>query len=116
MRGDDVELCGETVKHQVFGAGQIVDLSDGYITVLFEESKLKKKFAYPSAFGTHLELENELIMTRIKTDKTEIELRKAAEKRISDELAKYSNPLKANLNGGRRPRKAIVVSPVESDL
>lgn len=111
-----MEVCGEIVKHQVFGSGQIVDFLDCYVTVLFDESKLKKKFAYPSAFGLYLELENAVLMDLIQVEKTEIERKKAIEKRINDELSKYSNPIKANLNGGKRPRRAIVVSPVESDI
>ena len=39
---------GVTVQHKAFGAGKVIELSDGLITVTFEQGQ--KRFEFPSAF------------------------------------------------------------------
>ena len=45
---------GDTVFHKAFGYGQIVDIDDSYIKVMFDNDDKKKKpsreFMFPSAF------------------------------------------------------------------
>ena len=39
---------GVTVQHKAFGAGKVIELSGGLITVAFEQGQ--KRFEFPSAF------------------------------------------------------------------
>lgn len=56
---NNINLDGEFVTHKVFGHGQIIDLSNEFVTVLFCDTNEKKKFIYPSAVETFLKLDNE---------------------------------------------------------
>jgi hypothetical protein len=53
-----MDINSEVVKHKKFGVGTIVESKDDYIIVLFHETKERKKFLYPEAFGEFLELQN----------------------------------------------------------
>lgn len=83
-----MELYGEVVKHKVFGRGQIVEFANNYVTVLFDENKAEKKFTYPAAFGSFLELENKSFLKQIEEDKNVIAQKEAESKRINKERAK----------------------------
>lgn len=72
-----MKLYGEVVKHKFFGRGKIVEFANNYVTVLFDESKEKKKFAYPTAFGSFLELGNKSFLKQIEEDKKVIAKRDA---------------------------------------
>lgn len=63
-----MELCGEVVKHQALGKGKIVGFSKDCVTVVFGDSLTERKFAYPSAFGTFLEVESKPFLQQIEKD------------------------------------------------
>lgn len=96
-----MELCGEIVKHKSFGRGQIVEFTNNYATVLFEDSKEEKKFVYPSAFGAFLELENKSFFKQIEEDKNEITEKEVEDKRIRQELANLEITIKTKGNKAR---------------
>ena len=77
-----MKLCGEVVKHKAYGMGKIIEFENNYVTVLFDKSKEKKKFLYPSAFGTYIEIENKSFIKEIQEYKKEISIEIAEEKRI----------------------------------
>nr|WP_205606391.1 hypothetical protein [Clostridium butyricum] len=81
-------MYGKVVKHKVFGRGQIVEFANNYVTVLFDENKAEKKFTYPAAFGSFLELENKSFLKQIEEDKNVIAQKEAESKRINEERAK----------------------------
>lgn len=83
-----MELYGEIVTHKTFGKGRIVAFDNKYITVLFDESQAEKKFAYPSAFGLFLELENQSLLPQIDEDKNIITRKEAELKRLEEERKK----------------------------
>ncbi|SMC79899.1 hypothetical protein [Papillibacter cinnamivorans] len=62
-------LCGEFITHRTFGRGQITDISEHCITVLFDETHEKKKFVNPSALGTFLILENKTLVRQMQEEK-----------------------------------------------
>ena len=101
LGGANMQINGEVVKHKVFGRGQIVEFADNYVTVLFDESKTEKKFAYPSAFGAFLEMENEFFLKQIEEDKNVIAKEEAENKRVNEELAKIATAIKSKGNGKR---------------
>lgn len=78
-------LCGETVKHKVFGKGKIVECAPNRVTILFDGSKVKRKFIYPSAFGKFLELENSALLTKIEEDKKAVAKEIAKKRKIKQE-------------------------------
>lgn len=57
-----MELCGQVVKHKVFGRGQIIEFDNNHVTILFENSREEKKFKYPQVFDSFLKLENESLI------------------------------------------------------
>lgn len=103
--GKDMELCGEMVMHNVFGRGQIIESSENYVTVLFSESKLQKKFTYPAAFGTFLRLEDKSFIEKIKEDKKTVAENLAGSKRISEERSKLTMILKSKENRKKYGKK-----------
>lgn len=90
-----MELYGEVVTHKFFGRGQIIKFVDNYVTVLFDESNSEKKFTYPSAFGSFLELENKSFLKEIEEDKNVIIQKEAEDKRIKEEKAAMAIKSKA---------------------
>lgn len=80
-----MELYGELVKHKVFGKGQIVKFVDNYLTVLFEENKIEKKFSYPEAIGSFLQLENHVLSSQIEDERKEKERIEAEKKRAEEQ-------------------------------
>lgn len=75
-----MELCGEVVKHKVFGKGQIIEFENNYVTVLFDESKAEKKFTYPTAFGSFLVLESKSSFKEVEEIKNAIAQKEAESK------------------------------------
>lgn len=67
-----INLCGEVITHKVFGKGQIIEQESSCLTVLFNGSDEKKKFIYPSALGTFLLLDNEIVDKQVQDFKNEI--------------------------------------------
>ena len=99
-----MNLCGEFVTHKAFGRGQIVEVSNDCVTVLFEAGSEKKKFIYPSSIGTFLlpedkklekqmqEYKNEIIQTKELKQK-EAEDKKQEEKLAAENQAKLTRKL-----------------------
>lgn len=88
--GEEVQLCGEIVKHKAFGKGKIVAHESNYVTILFDVGNAEKKFVYPSAFGSFLELESNSFLKQIEADQNviaEIEADKLKMKEDRDKLA-----------------------------
>jgi hypothetical protein len=106
--GAGMELRGEIVTHSVFGSGQIIDFTNNYVTVLFDESKTEKKFIYPSAFGSFLELENKTFTSQIEADKNIIAQKMAENSRLSAELARLAVPVKPKESPAKRKRSPVV--------
>lgn len=80
--GYQMNICGETVSHITFGQGKIIDFTDPYVTVLFDSSKAKKEFIYPSAFGKFLVLSNKEFQSQIEADNEIIEQKLAATRHV----------------------------------
>lgn len=102
-----MELCGETVKHISFGSGKIIEFTNNYITVLFDESKAEKKFIYPNAFGAFLELDNKSFLDQIELDKNQIALKLAQNNRINEELARLAMPARPKAAVAKRKRAVV---------
>lgn len=82
-----MNLYGENVIHKAFGKGKIVEFANDCLTVLFNENVGEKKFVYPTAFETFLELENKLLYTEIQEDKAKLIKKEVEGKRIQEEHA-----------------------------
>lgn len=82
-----MELVGQIVTHKDLGSGQIKAFSGNYLTVVFEDGNIEKKFAYPSAFGVFLELESKRYNKRIEEDKVEVAEKEAEGKLAREERA-----------------------------
>jgi hypothetical protein len=93
-----MEICGEIVKHKIFGRGQIVEFANDYVTVLFDDIKVEKKFIYPSAFGVFLELKNKSFLNKIEEDKNIIAKEEAENIRVKEELAKLAVTIKSKVS------------------
>ena len=65
-----MELLNQPVKHEVFGEGSVVELTDSYIEVDFPDGK--KKFVFPDALGEHLFLQDEKVAAEMETLKKKI--------------------------------------------
>lgn len=98
LRGVNMEICGEIVKHKIFGRGQIVEFANDYVTVLFDDIKVEKKFIYPSAFGVFLELKNKSFLNEIEEDKNIIAKEEAENIRVKEELAKLAVTIKSKVS------------------
>ena len=95
MGVERINLCGEFVTHKVFGRGKIIKCENNSIIVLFNESSEGKKFVYPSALGSFLELENKLIVKQFQEYKDGIAQNKAiAQKEAEDEQIKEKLAIK----------------------
>lgn len=103
-----MEICGEIVKHKIFGSGQIVEFANDYVTVLFDDMKVEKKFVYPSAFGAFLEMKNESFISQIEEDKNVIAKKEAESKSIKEELAKLEVTIKSKVSGVKRSKSTTV--------
>jgi len=111
-----VELYGEVVNHKYFGRGQIVEFKNNYITVLFDESKAEKQFAYPIAFVTFLELENKTFMKEIEEDINIIAEKEAEDKRINEELEKLEIALKSKEAAGKHIKKSTLKNTDKNNI
>lgn len=57
------ELINVAVTHKTIGAGKIINVKNGYITIQFDRSE--KKFLFPDAFEKLLILEDSSLMKKI---------------------------------------------------
>ena len=111
-----MKLCGEVLKHKFFGRGQIIAFENDYITVLFEKSKEEKKFAYPTAFGTFLELENTSFLKEIEQDKNALAQKKAEIERLNEERALLEIEKISMENAGKHVKKPTVKSTDKNNI
>jgi len=51
-----MDLIGQPIKHKTFGSGIVTDLSDGIVTICFQNNE--KRFIYPDAFHNFLTLKD----------------------------------------------------------
>ena len=61
-----MNLLGLKVKHKAFGLGEIVEIKDNYITVVFENKTTK--FVYPNAFETFIQAVDDEIQNIIASE------------------------------------------------
>ncbi len=59
-------LEGYTVTHKAFGEGQVLCVSDRYITVRF--AGMDKTFVYPDAFKGYMVVNDEAAMQEVQAD------------------------------------------------
>ena len=60
-----MNLLHAIVRHQTFGQGEVIQLSDDFVTVSFPQPHGEKKFQYPTAFSSHLTVEDDSIRTEV---------------------------------------------------
>lgn len=60
-----MNLLHAIVRHQTFGQGEVIQLSDDVVSVSFPQPHGEKKFQYPSAFHSHLTIEDNSIRTEM---------------------------------------------------
>lgn len=77
-----MKLCGENIKHKVFGKGKIVEFENNYITILFDKTKELKKFKYPDAIGKFLELQKDNFDEQINDDKKVLKKEKDRKQKV----------------------------------
>lgn len=51
-----MNLINEEIVHSIFGAGKVVAVQDGRITIEFEKDMVQKVFSYPGGFQQHLKM------------------------------------------------------------
>jgi len=78
-----MDLIGQPVKHEAFGSGIVTDLSDGIVTVCFQNSE--KRFIYPDAFHHFLTLKNRKTQQYIESQIKDREIA-AQEKRQAEQV------------------------------
>lgn len=99
-----MELCGQIVKHKVFGRGKIIAFESNYVTVVFDENKAERKFTYPAAFSVFLELENKAFLKQIDEAKNVIAEKEAENKRVNEERIKLAEVVKSKNEVVRRSK------------
>ena len=61
---DTSRIVGQSVTHISYGAGKIVSANDKQIQVQFESGELKK-YQYPQAFISYLQIDDKSLMSEI---------------------------------------------------
>ncbi len=59
-----MNLIGQTIKHKAFGSGVVTNISDGIISICFQNDE--KRFIYPDAFRNFLVLKDENTQQQVK--------------------------------------------------
>ncbi|MBQ7334442.1 MAG: hypothetical protein IJW95_03130 [Clostridia bacterium] len=75
-------MANTTVRHRLYGIGEIVKQMEDKITVQFGGNVGEKSFLYPDAFSGHLRYEDPLMQSVIEA---ELRDRDAAAKRAAEE-------------------------------
>jgi hypothetical protein len=83
-----MNLCGEKVKHKIFGIGKIMRFEKESVIVFFDKNQEEKHFKYPSAFGSFLVLVNPNKSVQIDNDKIDEVRREADKKTVISERIK----------------------------
>ena len=105
----NTQLIGAKVIHKSFGEGMITDITEGYITVRFDQIDTDKKFIYPDVFEKFLvfdvsENQNdalaELIKKRRKQQEEEVKKQEERQKKV------YEQPIAVpTVKDGKKTRK-----------
>ena len=112
-----MDFCGEFVTHRTFGRGQIIEINNDCLTVLFEAVNEKKKFIYPSSIGTFLLLENKKLAKQVLENKNKIAQAKETEKNLAEsqrQEEKLAALNQAKLAKKTAKKKPAVKSPRKS--
>jgi hypothetical protein len=80
-----MNIVNEPVRHRQFGSGTITEQTVMMVTVEFCEEHGSKKFLYPSAFETFLELSNPIVKQKMDDKLREIREREELEQQRADE-------------------------------
>lgn len=80
-----INLNGEFITHKAFGRGQIISLDNDLLTVEFCETKVLKKFIFPSALETFLVLESDEMTKQFKQFAKNLALKDAEERQSADD-------------------------------
>lgn len=78
-----MNLIGEVVKHKSFGVGKIIDFDQQRMTIQFEDCSNLKKFNYPEAIGSFLELKNDQLYNQVIENQVIFALKDAEYKRLN---------------------------------
>lgn len=112
-----MKLCGEKVRHITFGYGEIVDFYNNYVIVLFANTGIEKKFVYPTAFGTFLELKNKSLLKQIEKDKQVIHRKEEAERiRVNEKRIQQAEIIKMKKTNVGRKNKTNTKAPENSNI
>lgn len=103
--GGIMKLINERVKHQAFGQGIIMDMTDDSVTVKFETIELAKTFVYPDALETFLMLENKSLLGRLE------EVKQAKEDILQEEID-AENEAKAIEEAHQRRLEMVAKKPL----
>ena len=60
-----MNLLHAIVHHQTFGQGEVIQVSDDFVSVSFPQPHGEKKFQYPAAFSSHLTIEDDSIKSEM---------------------------------------------------
>lgn len=80
-----MNLIHEQVKHNKFGTGSVISLSEQVIEVQFSEEYGVKMFEYPMAFGRHLVFSKDELQTEIQKEVGVLQQQIDTDKRHRDE-------------------------------
>lgn len=106
-----MQLCGEIVKHKAFGKGKIVAHENNYVTILFDVGHAEKKFVYPTAFGSFLELESNSFVKQIEADQSVIAQIEAEKQQMKEDRVKLAIALKAEEDEALRAKSTKKRAP-----
>ena len=82
-----MNIVNESVRHRQFGSGTITEQTVTVVTVEFCEEHGTKKFLYPSAFETFLELSNSIVKQKMDEELREFREQEELERqrRVAEE-------------------------------
>jgi hypothetical protein len=103
-----MNLCGEFITHKAFGRGQIVDLENHCVTVIFQDTNEKKRFIYPEAFGKYLTLENKTLVRQVQEYQNEIAQRIATAQAEIENMKLPEKKVDAKKPAKKAPRKKTI--------
>lgn len=87
-----MNLLGLKVKHKAFGIGEIVEIENNYITVIFENKTTK--FVYPNAFETFIQAVDDEVQNIIASEITEAKKIDEAKKRLAEAIRKAEDAIR----------------------
>ena len=100
-----MNLLGLKVKHKAFGIGEIVEIENNYITVIFENKTTK--FVYPNAFETFIQAVDDEIQNIIASEITEAKKIDEAKKRLAEVIRKAEDAVR-RLDSAKISKKGLL--------